>query len=88
MFATSEEITVTIKLYGGLDKQARIEGYDPETGIELKIKKETKLKKVLKGLGLNRSGPVVLFINGKKAGPDRKLIDKDIVYCMMPISGG
>jgi molybdopterin converting factor small subunit len=88
MFGPKENITVKIKLYGGLDRQSNLANYDPESGIDLKISKGARLKKVILMLGLRRHEPVVYFINGKKAGLNQKVNDKDVIFFMKPVSGG
>jgi sulfur carrier protein ThiS len=88
MFGPKENITVKIKLYSGLDRQTDITNYDPESGIDLKIPKGAKLKKAMLVLGLRRHEPVIYFINGKKAGPNQKVNDQDVIFVMKPVSGG
>jgi molybdopterin converting factor small subunit len=88
MFGTKETITVNIKLFSGLDRQVKIKNYDPDSGIDLQIVKGARLKKVFKTMGLSRNEPTACFINGKKAGPNEKLKDGDVVFFMKPASGG
>jgi molybdopterin converting factor small subunit len=88
MFRARENITINVKLYSGLDRQAKISHYDPDWGIELEIAKGARLKKVFKAIGLSTHESTVGFINGKKADPGERLKDGDIVYFMKPVSGG
>jgi hypothetical protein len=88
MFAPKENITVKIKLYGGLDRQSKIDHYNPDSGVELQMVKGVRLKKVFKAIGLRRSESVVCFINGRKAGFSEKLKNQDVVFFMRPASGG
>ena len=88
MFATKEYITINVKLYSGLDRQAKINHYDPDSGIELEIAKGARLKKVFKAMGLSTHESNVGFINGKKAGLSEKLNHGDAVYLMKAVSGG
>ena len=88
MFGTKERITVKVKLFAGLDRQAKINDYDPDTGIDLKIPKGARLKKVFADIGLRRHHSITCFINGKKAGLNEKLDHGDVVYFMRPVSGG
>jgi len=88
MFGPKENITVKIKLYGGLDRQSNIADYDPESGIDLKISKGAKLKKVMRMLGLPRHEYMAYFINGEKAGANKKVNDKDVIFFLRPVSGG
>ena len=88
MFGTKESITVKIKLFSGLDRQVKIYNYDPDSGIDLQIEKGSRLKKVLKTLGLSKAGSTACFINGKKADLNDNLKDGDVVFFMKPVSGG
>ncbi|MBW2410196.1 MAG: MoaD/ThiS family protein [Deltaproteobacteria bacterium] len=88
MFGPKEYITINVKLYSGLDHQAKINHYDPDAGIELAIAKGARLKKVFKLVGLSAHESIAGFINGKKAGPGERLKDGDVVYFMKPVSGG
>jgi sulfur carrier protein ThiS len=88
MFYPKESITVKIKLYSGLDRQSNIATYDPESGVDLKISKGAKLKKVLHILGLPKHEPLACFINGKKAGTNQRVNDRDVIFFMKPVSGG
>lgn len=88
MFGTKESITVKIKLYSGLDRQTKINNYDPDSGIDLQIAKGARLKKLFAIMGLSRHQSTVCFINGKKAGLNEKLEHGDVVAFMRPVSGG
>jgi molybdopterin converting factor small subunit len=88
MFRPRKNITINVKLYSGLDHQAKISHYDPESGIELEIAKGSRLKKVFKAIGLSIHESTVGFINGKKANLGEKLKEGDVVYFMKPVSGG
>lgn len=88
MFWSKENITITVKLFNGLDHEAKVESYDTETGISMVMPKHSKLKKAIKSLGLNPYDSIALFINGKKAGFREKLNDGDVVFCMKPVVGG
>jgi hypothetical protein len=48
MFGTKESITVKIKLFSGLDRQAKINNYDPDSGIDLQMVKVPGSKRFLK----------------------------------------
>jgi molybdopterin converting factor small subunit len=88
MFGAKENITIKVKLYSGLDRQAKINNYDPDSGIDMQIIKGARLKKVFKILGLSTYESTVGFINGKKTGLNEKLKHGDVVYFMKPVSGG
>ena len=88
MFRAREKITINVKLYSGLDRQANIGHYDPDSGFDLEIAQGARLKKVFKLIGLSTHESTVGFINGKKAGLSEKLNHGDAVYLMKPVSGG
>ena len=88
MFRARKNIRINVKLYSGLDRQAKISHYDADSGIDLEIAKGARLKKVFKAIGLSTHESTVGFINGKKAGPGEKLEDGDVVYFMKSVSGG
>ncbi len=88
MFGPQKNITVKIKLYGGLDRLAKTDHYDPEAGIEIQIKQGARLKKVFEKIGLSRRESVVCFVNGKNVGFDEKLMNNDVIFFMRPASGG
>jgi molybdopterin converting factor small subunit len=88
MFGNKESITIKVKLYSGLDRQVKINPYDPDSGIDLQIAKGARLKKVFKKLGLSIHDSAVGFINGKKADLSDRLEDGDVIYFMKPVSGG
>jgi hypothetical protein len=88
MFGPPKNITVKIKLYGGLDRLAKIDHYDPDAGIDLQIKQGAPLKKVYKKIGLGRRDYIVCFVNGKKANFNEKPENNDVIFFMRPASGG
>jgi molybdopterin converting factor small subunit len=88
MLGTKENITVKIKLFSGLDRQAKINNYDPDSGIDLQIVKGARLKKVFKIIGLSRTESIACFINGKKVDVNEKLGNGDVLFIMRPVSGG
>ena len=88
MFGPKENINVKIKLFSGLDRQAGVDDYDPDIGIDLDISRGTRLKKVIRLIGLNRYDATAFFVNGRKAGLRERLNDGDVVFCMRPIVGG
>ena len=88
MLGTKENIAVKIKLFSGLDRQAKITNYDPDSGIELQIVKGARLKKVFKIIGLSRTESIACFINGKKVDVNEKLENGDVLFIMRPVSGG
>ena len=88
MFSSPKNITITIKLFGGLDTNAAIEKYDPKLGVHLRVPDRIRLGKVIKKIGLGKINPISLFINGNLAGPKERLNNGDVIFCMRPTAGG
>ena len=88
MFGTKKSITVKIKLFNGLDRQAKINNYDPDSGIDLQIVKGARMKKIFKTIGLSSNVSTACFINGKKVDVNEKLKNGDVLFFMKPVSGG
>ena len=88
MFSSKKNITITIKLFGGLDSHAKIERYDPDVGVDLGVPDSIRLGKALKKIGLGKINSMSLFVNGNPAGPRERLNDGDIIFCMRPMAGG
>ena len=81
-------ITITIKLFAGLDKDLDIDDYNRQEGIVLKVAQGTRLKKAVRLIGLSDRYTVVYFINGERIGLRRKLEDGDEIVCLKPAAGG
>ena len=88
VFGPKNNITVKIKLFSGLDRQAGVDDYDPDRGIDLDVSKDARLKKAARLVGLYDYDSIAFFINGKRAGPREKLNDGDVVFFMRPVFGG
>ena len=88
MFGTKESITVKIKLFSGLDRQVKINNYDPDSGIDVQIVKGVRLKKIFKTIGLSRNESTACFVNGKQVDVNEQLKNGDVVFFMKPVSGG
>jgi len=88
MFGLKKNITITIKLFGGLDADVGIEVYDPDVGIDVRAPNKMRLGKAIKKIGLSKTDSISLFINGNPANPREKLNDGDVIFCMRPLAGG
>ena len=83
-----KKITVTIKLFSGIDKEISLDNYDPSSSISLDYNSRIRLKKVLKDLGLTNLSTNAYFRNGERIGLWSKLDDGDEVSCLKPSGGG
>jgi len=83
-----QTIGITIKLFGGIDRDSSISKYDPDKGLDLAVPEGIRLAKVLKKTGIKVNADTVYFVNGAKTEPRVKLKDGDAVFCMKPLAGG
>lgn len=88
LFGKKKTITVTIKLFSGLEMSAGLKDYDSGKGITLQVNEHARLKKVLARTGLKNLGLHVYFIEGKRVDLRARLREGDEVYCMRPSAGG
>jgi hypothetical protein len=81
-------ITVKTKLFAGLDKDVDVEVYDRHKGITLNVPEGTRLKKVLKMIGLPDRYSLVYFIHGERVGLWKKLENGYEIAGLRPTAGG
>lgn len=82
------QIEFTIKFFSGLEKEIKVENYDPVKGLKISAGSGTRLKKVLKGYNLKKLSSNVYFRNGERIGLWSKLKNGDEVSCLKPSGGG
>ena len=85
---SKQTITIKIRLFAGLDQDADLKDYDREAGLNLNIPRGTRLKKVVKLIGLPNRHLLAYFINGEQVELGRKLEDGDDISCLKPAAGG
>lgn len=88
MFRSRKNITVIVKLYSGLDKEVSLKDYNPYKGLTLQVRERTRLKAILKGLGLKNLSMYAYFINGQRAGLWTRPRENDEISCFRPSAGG
>ena len=88
LFHSRQTIGVTIKFFGGLDTFAGIENYNPDVGVRMEVPENIRLGKVVKKIGLGKTGSIRLFVNGNQATLRERLKEGDIIFCMRPTAGG
>ena len=88
MLFKKETVQIQVKLFSGLDTTAGLTGYDPEKGIDMELPEGTRIKKVVRSLGLPSRDAMVVFLNGKQARLGDKIKNRDVLFCMKPVSGG
>jgi len=81
-------ITVKVRLFAGLERDADVDDYDRNEGITLNVPDGTRLKKVLNMIRLSDRYSLVYFIHGEQVGLREKLEDGDEIACLRPAAGG
>ena len=81
-------ITVKVRLFAGLDRNADVDDYDRDEGITLNVPAGTRLKKVVKMIGLSDRYSLVYFIHGEQVGLRKKLEDGNEIACLRPAADG
>ncbi|MBP7585535.1 MAG: hypothetical protein KBA61_15945 [Spirochaetes bacterium] len=84
----SEPIKIHLKLFSGLHKEVNLPEYDTQKGIILPVKKGTRLRTLLKSIGMKRMSSNAYFRKGERIGLWSKLYDGDEVQCFKPSGGG
>jgi len=88
MTDSTQTITIKVRFFGGLDQDANLTNYDRQKGLNLNVPRGTRLKKVVKMIGLPDRHLLAYFINGEEVGLWRKLEDGDDISCLKPVAGG
>ena len=88
MINPKQTISIKVRLFAGLDQDAGLSDYDRQQGLDLDIPRGTRLKKVVKMIGLPDRHSLAFFINGERVGLRRKLEDGDDISCLKPAAGG
>jgi len=81
-------LTVKVRLFSGLEKDVNADDYDRHEGITLNVPQGTRLKKVVKMIGLSDRYALVYFIHGERVGLRKRLEDGDEIACLRPAAGG
>ncbi len=79
-------ITVKVKLYGALPE--RIEDYDSENGIVVRLDQGARVKELNDRLGLRPDDAGVVAIDGRVAGPDDPLNNGTTIKIFQKAYGG
>jgi hypothetical protein len=83
-----EKILVTVKLFSGLDREIPLSDYNRTEGITMEIKRGTRLRKILKAIGMKNLSYNAYFLNGVRIGLWEKINEDSEVSCMKPAGGG
>lgn len=88
MIWKKKKIHVRVKLYGGLHKEAAVEGYNQNEGHMITIPKGSRVLHAVKLIGLPHIYSLAYFCNGKRVGVFKKLHEGDELSCLRPSGGG
>jgi hypothetical protein len=87
MFGKKEEISVTVKLFSGIEKQVKLHEYGGKGVLCVRTKKGGRLKHLLKKIGLENRKELAFFRNNIRISSWTRLEDGDVISCLK-ISGG
>ena len=88
MADSKQMITIKVRLFTGLEQDAGLNNYDRQAGLDLNVPGGTRLKKVIKMIGLPDRHMLAYFIDGEQVGLRKKLEDGDEITCLKPAAGG
>jgi hypothetical protein len=84
----AQTITVRIKFFSGIDKELKLENYNPTEGLSMSIPSGKRLKWALKSAGLTQFSSYAFFRSGERVSTWSRLKDGDEVSCLRPAGGG
>jgi hypothetical protein len=79
---------ITLKLFGGLDRDLGITGYNPAQGVQVSVKRGTRFWRVLRIVGLKKRRYYSFIRRGEDVGLFTRLEDGDEIHCFKPVGGG
>lgn len=83
-----DTILVRVKLFSGLDREIPLRNYNRAEGITVEIKRGTRLRKILRLIGMRNLSSNAYFLNGVRIGRWEKINQDSEVSCMKPAGGG
>ena len=88
MFKRRPPIHITVRLYSGLDREAKVEDYEFSQGIAVQLPEGSRVKTVARKLGLRNISRILFVVNGQKVGLDHPLAEGEELICLRPSAGG
>ena len=82
------EIKVTVKLFSGLARELDVKDHDPSCGLGISVRRGTRLRRILKNMGMKNLSSYAYFCGGERISPWHKLQDGDEISCLRPSGGG
>jgi len=81
-----DKLNITLKLYGGLDKN--IKNYDYEKGASFKLDCSQTIKDILKKIEIPKNRITLIMADDKTINLDYVVKDNDIIKIFSQIGGG
>lgn len=82
------QISVTIKLFSGIDKELNLRNYDQAKGIRIALDSNKRLRSILKEIGLKKLSSYIYFLQGERISRWKMIKDGDEISCLKPSGGG
>ena len=84
----AKDISIRIKFFSGIDKELKLENYNPAEGITLNVPSGKRLKWALKTAGMTSFSSYIYFRSGVRISTWTKLKEGDEITCLKPAGGG
>jgi hypothetical protein len=83
-----KDISIRIKFFSGIDKELKLENYNPAEGIAMNVPSGKRLKWALKTVGMTSFSSNIYFRSGVRISTWSKLKDGDEITCLKAAGGG
>ena len=83
-----KEISIRIKFFSGIDKELKLENYNPTFGVTMDVPSGKRLRWALKIVGMTAFSSYIYFRSGVRVSVWAKLKDGDEITCLRPAGGG
>ena len=84
----AKDISIRIRFFSGIDKELKLEHYNPAEGITMNLPSGKRLRWALKTVGMSSFSNCAYFRSGVRISPWTKLKDKDEITCLKTAGGG
>ena len=81
-------ISITIKLYSGIEKELKIHDYEQNKGLIFTVKPGTTLRSILKRIGIKKMSQYTYFCGGHHVSVWKRFYDPAEVSCLRMSGGG
>jgi hypothetical protein len=88
MFFRKEMITVTLKLFTGIEIDRETADPGGREGISVDVRRGVRLKKILKSAGVRNISENIYFLEGVRISPRKRIEGPAVISCLRPSGGG